>query len=268
TCAVRIARALPVAIAAAALAGAPASHAQQSAATIEAAAEALGMVRGVQRRMDSINTVEFTGTGTLSVPEPGGSWTQYAVTSVTVGMSYHIPALRWDMSRAGADGAGERTIHVVNGVRAWNERQPGVDAEPVDGGVAERRRQIWLTPHGIIRAAVEAEAQSPGSVTVATENGRTTLAVVVDAERFVVTLDANSRPERVATTIEHPLLGRTRLEAVYSGYVDWPLLDVYFPSRIVQTLGEHTILDLTITEFFQNPYVVFPTPEQLARSQP
>ena len=67
-------------------------------------------------------------------------------------------------------------------------------------------------------------------------------------------------------TIEHPILGESLLEALYTGYKDWPILDVYFPSRIVHRLGGETTLDLTVTAFFQNPYVVFPTPEQLARS--
>lgn len=235
-------------------------------ATIEAAAEALGMVRGVQRRMDSINTVEFSGTGTMRVPDSDGRWTRYEVTNATIGMSYFISAMRWDVTRTAADGSEQRTIHVVRGDRAWDEKEPGVDATPVIGRATEQRRQIWLSPHGIIRAAVEAEAARPGSVTVGKRGNATTLTVEVDGTPVAATLDQDHRPARVEMMIEHPALGRTLLTAAYTDYVDWQLLDVYFPSRIVQTLGEQTTLDLTISEFFQNPYVVFPTPEQLAGS--
>ena len=61
--------------------------------------------------------------------------------------------------------------------------------------------------------------------------------------------------------IEHPVLGETLVEAIYTGYIDWPKLDVYFPSRIVHRLGGETTLDMTVTEFFQNPYIVFPRPQ-------
>lgn len=276
TCAVRFARRSSTAMLVAAYVGAAAltsslpADAQRAGAgpTIERAAEALGMVRGVQRRMDSINTVEFSGRGTMRVPESQGRWTSYEVTTTTVGISYYIPAMRWDMTRRGADGSEERSVHVVRSDRAWNEAQPGVAPTPATDRAGERRRQIWLTPHGVIRAAVEAEAERPGSVEVGMQSGKTTLEVVVDGSPIVAVLDADARPERVTTMIEHPVLGRTRLEALYTDYADWPLLDVYFPSRIVQRLGNQTTLDLTITEFFQNPYVVFPTPEQLARSSP
>ena len=137
---------------------------------------------------------------------------------------------------------------------------------PVTGLTDRRLRKIWLTPHGIMRAVVEAEAASPGSVSVGSSGGNTTLTVEVNGTPMTATLDDDNRPERVTMTIDHPVLGRTPLTAHYSGYLDWQILDVYFPSRIVQTLGDETTLDLTITEFYQNPYVIFPTPEQLARS--
>lgn len=249
----------------AALTAGAACHAQNPAVaeTIGAAAEALGMVRGVQRRMDSINTVQFSATGTLRVPSDDGRWTQFEVANATVGISYYIPAMRWDMRRTDPDGEPDRFIHVVSGERAWNEVEPGVDATPAMGRAAARRRQIWLTPHGVIRAAVDAGADAVG---VSTRDGQTTITVSVDGTPVTAILDANSRPERVEMTIEHPILGESLLEALYTGYKDWPILDVYFPSRIVHRLGGETTLDLTVTAFFQNPYVVFPTPEQLARS--
>ena len=231
-------------------------------ATIETAATALGMVRGVGRRMDSINTIEFSGRGTLNVPEDDGEWTRYEIIQATVGISYSIPAMRWDMTRVGTEREAQRMIFVVRDDRAWNERLPGVDPVEASDRVRRRLEQIRLTPHGFMTAVVRhAEAVSVGS-----QAGRTTLTVEIDGTPVTAILDENSRPASVAMTIDHPVLGETRLEATYADYVDWPLLDVFFPSHIVHQVGGETTLDMTVTEFFQNPYVVFPTPEQLSRS--
>ncbi len=255
----------PGAVLIALLIGASPAAAQSVAETIDATADALGMVRTVARRMDSINAVQFSGTGTLRRPESARRWSEHDIARLTVGMSYYIPALRWDMTLRAADGSETRTVEVVRENRAWDEVAPGVDPTEARGKAAERLQQIWLTPHGAVRAAVDAEAARPGSVTVGSERGRPTLSVTVDDIPLTIVLDENDRPARVTARIDHPLLGRTELVATYSDYRDWQALDVYFPSHIVQTLDGETSLDLTVTEFFQNPYVIFPTPEQLAR---
>lgn len=255
----------PVLAAALALAFAQPGHAQtpDTAAAIGEVALALGTVRGVGRRMDSINTVQFSGRGTMNLPTASGDWTPYEITEATVGISYSIPARRLDVSRVGPDGNEERRVFVVRGDRAWDERLPGVDPTDASAEAAVlRAHQIWLTPHGFITAAV----QNPDAVSTGTRGGRTTLTVEIDGTPVTAVLDENARPATVEVTIDHPVLGETLLEAEYTDYVDWPILDVYFPSRIVHRLGGETTLDLTVTEFFQNPYVVFPTPEQLSRS--
>ena len=215
-------------------------------------AEALGMLRGATRRTDSINTVQFSGNGTLRIAGTDDEWTSSALTA-TFGISYQIPAGRFDLEQVRADGEARRRILVVRGDEAWNERLPGVDPAPATSQIGERLRQIWLTPHGVIRAA----ADNPDAVTIGSDGGQTILTVAVDGQSYRAVLDSNHRPERVETTIEHPRLGTTVHAATYSDYIDWPILDVYFPSRIVQTVGDETTLDLTVTDFYQNPYVVF-----------
>ena len=231
--------------------------------TLEEAAMALGSLRGVQRRMDSINTLQFSGNGTSTLPGDNGEWTDYEITDATVGINYAIPALRMDVTRVGPDGNEQRLIQVVRGNRAWDERLPGVDAIDVaDETVQHRAQQIWLTPHGVITAAV----RNPDNVTVEIESGQTILTVEIDGMPVTARLDENARPAVVEMMIDHPVLGETLLKAEYTGYIDWPILDVYFPSQIVHRLGGEITLDMTVSDFYQNPYVVFPTPEQLSRS--
>ncbi len=224
-------------------------------ATVVEAAEALGMIRGAARRMDSINTVEFSGRGTIRRPQEDGSWSEAELTNLTVGISYSIPALRWDQTTGD-----QRAIYVVRGDEAWEERMPGVGRTPAMNFVDRFTRQIWFSPHGLIRAAIEAEALEAGSVEIGSEEGLSTLTVEVGSFTLTATLDENNRPQSVSMPVTHPLLGPTTLATNYSDYIDWPLLDVFFPSRIEQTLGDVTWLDLEVTEFFQNPYVVFPDP--------
>lgn len=223
--------------------------------TVVEAADALGMVRGAARRMDSINTIEFSGRGMIRRPQDDGSWWEAELTNLTVGISYSIPALRWDQATGN-----QRVIYVVRGDEAWEERTPGVGNTPTMNFVDRFSRQIWFSPHGLIRAAIEAEAREPGSVEIGSDAGRSTLTVEVNGFTLTATLNEDNRPQTVSMPVTHPLLGPTVLSTHYGDYVDWPLLDVFFPSRIQQTLGDVTWLDLEVTEFFQNPYVVFPDP--------
>ena len=228
---------------------------------IEGSAEALGMVRGfgARRRMDAINTVEFSGQGWMSAPQADGSWMRADITNATVGINYFIPAMRWDMTHIDSDGEEQRAIHVIRDSQAWDERLPGIDPTPSSADqAAELLQQIWLTPHGAIHAVVA----NPDAVRV----GSGVLGLDINGIPVRVLLNNDGRPETVEMTIQHPILGQTLLEATYTDYIDWPILDVYFPSRIVHTLGGETTLDITVTEFFQNPYVVFPAPELLRRS--
>lgn len=224
-------------------------------ATVIEAAEALGMIRSAARRMDSINTVEFSGRGMIRRPQDDGTWWEAELTNLTVGISYSIPALRWDQTTGD-----ERVIYVVRGDEAWEERTPGVGKTPAMHFVDRFTRQIWFSPHGLIRAAIEAEVQDPGSVEIESNAGRSMLTVEVDGFTLTATLDDNNRPQSVSMPVVHPLLGPTTLSTHYSDYIDWPLLDVFFPSHIEQTLGDVAWLELEVTEFFQNPYVVFPDP--------
>jgi hypothetical protein len=230
---------------------------------LEETALALGTIRGVQRRMDSINTLQFSGNGTYNVPGHNGEWTSYELRDATVGINYFIPAIRMDMTLIGPDGNEERLVQVARGDRAWDERLPGVDPTDVsDQEVQQRAQQIWLTPHGVITAAV----QNPDNVAIETESGQTIMTVEIDGMPVTARLDENARPAVVEMMVEHPVLGETLLSAEYTDYIDWPILDVYFPSQIVHRLGGEVVLEMTVSDFYQNPYVIFPTPELLSRS--
>jgi hypothetical protein len=224
-------------------------------APFDAAVNALGMERGIRRDQRSINTVYFVGHGTMSTAAAGDPLADREITRAHVSVSYHLPAIRSDVTWR--DGAGQevRQIRVANGRHAWDETEPGVGASATRDSAAERLLQVWLTPHGVLRAMVEARAKDPGAVTVARHDQATVLSMVLEGGPLEVELDGEQRPRR----LRWKLAGRA-IEVEYSDYKDWELLDVFFPQRIVQRVDGRVVLALDVTDFRSNPYVVFPVP--------
>lgn len=245
-------------------AASPAAFAQRSApkpppspqfAALAGIANALGMLRGTQREWKSINRIYYIADGSISVPGAGGRWTDYKLARGMIEMNYVMPALRADITRTSA-GKTERSIEVARGDAAWNETEPGIGATNAAGSAKARRWLIYTTPHGVVRAGMEAALKDANSVTVdvkgfkfASPEGPVTVAV-----------DASKRPARIEIAITHPTLGATTVATDLSDYRDWEKLGVWFPARIVQTVGARKLQDLRVTEFRSNPYVIFPIP--------
>jgi hypothetical protein len=227
---------------------------------VETAAEVLGLVRGAQRSTTSVNTMELTGAGTIAEPSDG-KWTQYRVTRLIAAFDFVIPAARVDMARSAPGARAERNIQVVSGKQAWNEEKPGINGTPITGAAADRVRQIWLTPHGAMRAALMAD-----NVRLADEGGKLAINYSVNGEPVKVVLTAGLLPERVQIQAHDSAYGDTVLEATYSQYKDFEGYLFQCPSRMVQKAGGRTILDLAVSNCVVNPYVIFPLPANMART--
>jgi hypothetical protein len=94
-------------------------------------------------------------------------------------------------------------------------------------------------------------------------DGKRVLAFSKDDIPMEITLGENDRPESVQLTINHPVLGETVVVTHFMDYQNWELLDVFFPERIVRTMNDQEVMDLTVTGYRTNPYVVFPIPENI-----
>src|SRR5262245_1294335 len=128
-----------------------AAQAPDARATLTAAANALGMVRGLERSLTIVNMFEYTAKGTMA--DAAGA--QIEVSRITAAYDYVIPAGRVDVERASASGP-QRTIEVASGALAWDEETPGIYLRPAGTSAAERLKLIWLLPHGVILAAAKA----------------------------------------------------------------------------------------------------------------
>jgi hypothetical protein len=219
--------------------------------TLTDAANALGMVRGVARALDVVHMFEYTASGTMA--DPNGARSQVA--RITAGYDYVIPAARVDVEKTGPDGSARRTIEVAAGTLAWDESTPGVYLRPATSAAAERLRQIWLLPHGVILAG----AKAPDKVKVAERGGFKELSVALpDGTEVKSLLDAKSLPTHVEFKV-----GAQVFSADYADYKDFQDYGVMFPSRIVQKIDGRTVADLTVTEALANPYLIFPPPKEV-----
>jgi hypothetical protein len=245
---------------------------------IRAAAEALGMVRDTRLVIGQLNLLEYVGHGTLVDLEAATPGQPIEVSRYSYAVSYHFPASRLDYE--GPNGA--RTIRVVKKDRAWNEEKPGINPSP-SGNAAFRAQEIWLTPHGAIHAAAFASAKKcldgkecDVPLQVAKEDGKSVITASVNGQSYKTTLGADNRPERVETVIKLPSGALQKIAAIYSGYrngastgggaLDKFHSGTYWPGRIIQEIDGKKVLDITMTEGWSNPFVIFPEPELLAKA--
>ena len=238
-----------------------------------------GMLRGLQYN-DAITTAQYQATGTQYIVgqpfKPGAPWPAAKLTKYNVWVNYAVPGIRIDLERTNPDGpvqgggglpfaAPQRQILVVGGGRAWNETlMPGGPATPAMGQEKDRAVQIWMLPHGAVKAA----RMAGDKLVVGMEGGNFTLTFPLPApsSNYIekVRLDGRKLIEHVEVMVDNPVLGDTKLEADYDSYKDPDLSDIPFPFHIVQKLAGFPILDVTVTNArMYNPYVVVPIPDNV-----
>jgi hypothetical protein len=234
---------------------------------VRKAADALGMVRwddfarGPDREnLDLINRMEILATGTGHEVRRGGVWPEYVVKQLVLGVSLLTPAVRMDVVRQDVSGKESRTIQVVRGNLAWDESEPGVGsglALPATTAT-ERMRQIYLLPHGFLRAVL----RSPAADVTVSKNaaGDPVLGVRIDGALAHATLDKDYRPARIELPVTDPLLGKVTLQVELSGYKDFDGYEVFFPTHLVQKLNGRPLLDLTVTKEMTGVYISYPIP--------
>ena len=264
------------------------SSAQQS-NPIQAASDALGA--------SALKSLRFSGLGAnFSVgqsPSPGAPWPRVTIKSFDAAINYETASMRVELVReqgaipprgGGVPFTGEqRFIEFLNGGDAWNVAlvppppppppAPGAapvvppaggrprfneqPPEPQFAAAAERMQQIWLTPHGFLRAATANKA-----TTRAVAGGTEVSFTVAGMHKFTGIINRRNQVERVQTWFASPVLGDMAAEALYSDYeqVDG---GVSFPMRILQKQGKHPSLELWIHSVQPNAPVDIATPETI-----
>ena len=222
-----------------------------------AAAEAMGAT--------NLNSIQFSGSGTNNAfgqaYSPGGPWPRFEVKSYIAAVDYRTPAMRLEMLRAQGEhpprGGGaqpfavdQRTIQVVSGKSAWSEGD--AQAAPNPGAVTDRLRQIWLTPHGVIKAAQAGGTPPTGNV----------FTFKAEDRDVKVTLNQENLVERVEYLTTNSVVGDVPVEIEYSDYAQFG--DIRFPRHIVEKQDGFPTLDLMITDVQPNAPVSLPVPQNVA----
>jgi glyoxylase-like metal-dependent hydrolase (beta-lactamase superfamily II) len=219
---------------------------------LERAAAAMGAA--------NLKTLRYSGDGTGytfgQAYKPGLPWPRITIRSFTRTVNYDTGSMRDEIlfSRAGPLGGGgyphtgnQRNDQYVSGAFAWNVSPAG--PAPGPRFVADRVHQLWITPQGIIKAAIKNNA----TVRPVTRDGRTyTSASFTEPGRFKATalIGPDGLVERVESVFPDPVLGDTPMVTVFSDYKDHG--GVKFPARITQAAAGHPVLDMAVKDVQPN----------------
>ena len=271
--------------------------------TIAESASAHGLVRAIAQQIGQMNNYEYVGQGTMVDLEAATLGAAVPVSRYVFNAHQQMWASREEI--VGADK--KRTIRVVKGKRGWDETwyeetsKAGpvkkIKTAPVSEAVARLRSELmWLQPQMFLSHAAFAAAKKcmtpeikacETKWSVATENGKSVINVEIEGRAYKGVLDDDKRVGSVETTVNLPSGGAKKIVARYSGYrigesSDKTLANlaawgdkgldkfhngVFWPSRVAFELEGKNVLDLTISEGWNNPYTIYPEPELLAQGQ-
>jgi glyoxylase-like metal-dependent hydrolase (beta-lactamase superfamily II) len=236
------------------------SHAQEG-GRLAAAANAMGST--------SLNSIEYSASGQVfgfgQAYEPGERWPRFVQRSYTAAVNYQTPGMRLTQVRAQGEHpprggaaqavAGEqRTILVVSDKFAWQEGAP--QAAPNPAAVQDRLRQLWTTPHGVIKAALANAGRVDGS----------TITFSVAGRAIKASLNEQNLVDKVSYLSSAEVVGDYPVEITYSDYGDFG--GVKFPRRIVQTEDGHPTLDITVSAVRPNAAVAIEVPANVQQAPP
>jgi hypothetical protein len=209
----------------------------------------------------NLNSIQYAGSGSAyafgQAFAPGERWPRFEAKTYAVAVDYQAPAMRVDIVRAQGEhpphgGGGQpfatdqQTIQVVSGKYAWSEGGAQPAANP--GAVSERLRQVWLTPHGVIKAAIANGATANGNV----------IALNIEGRDVKATLNDQNLVDRVEYLTSNSVVGDVPVEITYSDYADYG--GVKFPTRIVEKQDGFETLDVTIRDVKPNAAVSLEVP--------
>ena len=229
------------------------------------AQDAKSILQSATKSMGDPKSIQYSGTGHLGslgqAYSPGSPWPVNNITAYTRTIDYSSLSSKEELTqvepspiRRGGAGpfAGEqKQVNLVSGQYAWN--QPGAAPQPAVAAAEERQIQIWLTPHGFLKAAMENNA------TAKKGSGGTVMSFMDGRLKVNGTIDNQGLVTRTETWLPNPVLGDMLVETTYSGYKDFN--GVKFPTMIVQKQGGYPVLDLAVSDVRANVDLALTVPD-------
>jgi glyoxylase-like metal-dependent hydrolase (beta-lactamase superfamily II) len=242
-------------------------HGEESKAVLDNTAKAMGDVKSLQ----------YTGNGAYfflgQSVAPAMPWPRFNLKTYTRSINYDTPAMRDEFVRTQADptargGGGiplvgeQRQLQAISGTDAWNQVAENPPTAAI-AAVADRQHQLWITPHGVIKAAMNHNA----TVETQTEGGKkmTVISFAVPGQiKVKAFVNDRNLVEKVESWNTNPVLGDVQTETTYADYKDFG--GAQFPTRITQKQAGFPTLDLTVSEVKPNAPVDIQTPDNLRQA--
>jgi glyoxylase-like metal-dependent hydrolase (beta-lactamase superfamily II) len=225
------------------------------AAGVSFAQDAKTVIHNAEKTMGDPGSLQYSGTGKMGglgqSYSPTGDWHTTTVTSYTRTIDYPSRSSKEELTRTQLnppDRGGEvpfegeqKQVNLVSGEYAWN--QPGNAPQAALAAADERQLQIWLTPHGFLKAATGNNATA--KTALAGGKKVTELSFMAGKHKVTGDIDDRNLVTKVDSWIPHPVLGDMLVETTYSDYKDFG--GIKFPTHIAQKEGGHFTVDLSVT---------------------
>jgi glyoxylase-like metal-dependent hydrolase (beta-lactamase superfamily II) len=233
---------------AALVAASTSAWAQQADALLKRVSQAMGA--------EPVNSIKYTAEGVGftfgQAYVPGMPWPMITVHSQVRTINYETGSMREEitLSRAEPKGGGgyplsgqQKNEGYVSGNFAWNV----AGGNPVAGPrfVVDRNHQLWITPHGVVRAALKNGAK----VDFVKRDGKQFAAISFSQPGIfsaIAYVNADNLIERVESRVPEPVYGEVTVVTTYTDYRDFGGLK--YPAIIQQWVGPHPTLDVVVKE--------------------
>lgn len=244
--------------------------------TMQSAADTDTYLRRASAAMgaDNLKTLRYVGSGNGGqfgqAFVPGAAWPKVNYSRYERQLDYDKVFTSEQVRRSRAEPKGGGAVPLVgeaafggvaSATHAWNLAGPM--PVPRNAALVGRLHDLWITPHGVIKAAIKEKA----TLSYRTEGGRK-LGALSFAVPGVMTataiLNENHLVERVESRMSDAVLGDISVVTTYADYRDHG--GVKFPARIEQTQEGSPVLSVAISEVTPNAEVNAAVPENVVRA--
>ena len=253
-------RMLPVLVAVAILVAPPAA-AQDVESVLQAAAEAMGDPA-------ALNSIEYSGSGWVTnigqSHTPNDDWPRFEVTDYTRTIDYGADSSNEAYTRSQGDfpalGGGtpllgeQQRVLLTRGEHSWTMR--GSDPVPQPANASVRQLDIWMSPHGFLKAA--AAADDATTLNLVLEGRQLTMLsfTAMDRYRLNGTINELHQVERVQTWIGNPIFGDMIYDHRFTEYQEFG--GWMFPTVLHSHQGDprihpgHNSMEIRVTDVQPN----------------